>query len=257
VWSPSVAPGYIDDRAVPGNTTPTVGRADGAMYDQQWGNALDPTKGGVPTWVSVTSFNEWHEGSTIEPADSTPPGGFGYQTFDGAYGKTGAAAETAYLERTAHWVAEFEEARGGPQPSVNLALNKPATADSSCNANEGPGKAVNGSVSGGNSDKWCSLGTTKWLQVDLGSTQPVGRFVLRHAGAGGEPVRFNTRDFDLQVSTNGTTWTTVSSVRANTVDVSTHTVQPVGARYVRVNVLDPTQDSDPAARIYELEVYAS
>jgi glucose/arabinose dehydrogenase/type 1 glutamine amidotransferase len=257
VWSPSVAPGYIDDRAVPGNTTPTVGRANGAMYDQQWGNALDPAKGGVPTWVSVTSFNEWHEGSTIEPASGNPPPGFGYQTFDGAYGRTGAAAETAYLERTAHWVAEFEEARGGPVPVPNLALNRAATADSACNADEAAPKAVNGSVSGGNTDKWCSLGSSRWLRVDLGSARTVGRLVLRHAGAGGEPVRFNTRDFDLQVSTNGTDWTTVSAVRGNTASVSTHPITPVTARYVRVNVLAPTQDSDPAARIYEFEAYSS
>jgi type 1 glutamine amidotransferase len=111
IWSPSVAPGYIDDRAVPGNTTPTVERADGAAYDRQWSNALDPAIGGTPTWVSVTSFNEWHEGSSIEPADATPPAGHGYQTYDGAYGLTGAAAETAYLDRTAHWVDRFEAAR--------------------------------------------------------------------------------------------------------------------------------------------------
>ena len=29
VWAPSVAPGYLDDRAVPGNTTPTVARTTG------------------------------------------------------------------------------------------------------------------------------------------------------------------------------------------------------------------------------------
>jgi len=107
IWAPSVAPGYIDDRAVPGNTTPTLGRADGAAYDRQWSNALDPAIGGDPAWVSVTSFNEWHEGSSIEPAASNPPPGHGYQTFSGAYGKTGAAAETAYLDRTRHWVGEF------------------------------------------------------------------------------------------------------------------------------------------------------
>ncbi|HWM05343.1 MAG TPA: discoidin domain-containing protein [Actinophytocola sp.] len=254
VWAPSVAPGYLDDRAVPGNTTPTVDRQNGAMYDQQWGNALDPAKGGVPTWVSVTSFNEWHEGSIIEPARTSPPGGFGYQTYDGAYGKTGAAAESAYLERTAFWAAEFEEQRGS-QPVVNLALDKPATADSSCNADEGPAKAVNGSVTGGNADKWCSLGGSKWLRVDLGAVTPVGRFVLRHAGAGGEPARFNTRDFDLQVSTNGTDWTTVVAARGNTADVSTHPITPVSARYLRIDVLDPTQGTDPAARVYELEAY--
>lgn len=107
IWAPSVAPGYLDDRAVPGNSTPTVERANGAAYDRQWTNALDPAIGGSPTWVSVTSFNEWHEGSSIEPADATPPGGHGYRTYDGAYGLTGQAAETAYLDRTAHWASRF------------------------------------------------------------------------------------------------------------------------------------------------------
>ncbi|WP_394814166.1 ThuA domain-containing protein [Streptomyces dubilierae] len=113
VWAPSVAPGYVDDRAVPGNSTPTVERADGAAYDRQWSNALDPAVGGSPTWVSVTSFNEWHEGSSIEPADSTPPAGHGYRTYDGAYGRTGEAAQTAYLDRTAYWVGRFEELTAG------------------------------------------------------------------------------------------------------------------------------------------------
>ncbi|WP_046506956.1 ThuA domain-containing protein [Streptomyces odonnellii] len=111
IWAPSVAPGYIDDRAVPGNTTPTLGRANGATYDKEWNNALDTAIGGSPTWVSVTSFNEWHEGSSIEPASSAPPGGFGYQTFSGAYGRTGANAENAYLDRTKYWVDQFSARR--------------------------------------------------------------------------------------------------------------------------------------------------
>ena len=113
IWAPSVAPGYLDDRAVPGNTTPTVDRAAGAAYDKQWSNALDPAIGGSPTWVSVTSFNEWHEGSSIEPADSTPPAGHGYLTYDGAYGQQGEAAQTAYLDRTAYWVNRFQTALSG------------------------------------------------------------------------------------------------------------------------------------------------
>ncbi|MBB5872670.1 chitodextrinase [Allocatelliglobosispora scoriae] len=125
IWAPSVAPGYIDDRAVPGNTTPTVGRANGATYDLQWNNALGTATGGLPDWVSVTSFNEWHEGSSIEPASSTPPAGQGYQTFDGAYGLTGVAAETAYLDRTRYWATEFAN-RAGPgdvvPPSVPAGL---------------------------------------------------------------------------------------------------------------------------------------
>jgi glycoprotein endo-alpha-1,2-mannosidase len=113
IWSPSVAPGYIDDRAVPGNTTPTVGRNNGATYDLQWNNALNPATGGLPDWVSVTSFNEWHEGSSIEPASSNPPAGNGYQTYNGAYGLTGVAAETAYLDRTRYWANEFTTRAGG------------------------------------------------------------------------------------------------------------------------------------------------
>ena len=63
-------------------------------------------------------------------------------------------------------IYEFE-AYGGRRrrPTGNLALGKPATADSSCNANEGPAKAVNGSVTGGNTDKWCS---TRRHQVAAG-----------------------------------------------------------------------------------------
>jgi glycoprotein endo-alpha-1,2-mannosidase len=253
VWAPSVGPGYIDDRAVPGNTTPTLARNNGSTYDTEWTNALDPTKGGLPTWVSITSFNEWHEGSIIEPARSTPPAGFGYQTYSGAYGRTGAAAETAYLDRTAFWTTEFETRRGG----ANLALNKPASADGQCAATEGPAKAVNGSVSGGNSDKWCSQGATKFLRVDLGAGTSVGRFVIRHAAAGNEPARFNTRDFDIQTSQDGNTWTTRATVRANTANVTTHPITRVTARFIRLNVLTPTQDTDTAARIYEFEAYAS
>lgn len=256
IWAPSVGPGYNDDRAVPGNTTPTLERANGQTYDQEWTNALDPAKGGLPTWVSVTSFNEWHEGSVIEPASSTPPPGFGYQTYEGAYGRTGQSAETAYLDRTSYWAAEFEQRRTGTPPT-NLALHSPATADSQCASTEGPEKSVNGSVTGGNSDKWCSLGATKWLKIDLGAQRQIGRFVLRHAGAGGETVAFNTKDYDLQTSVDGATWTTVAAVRGNTENVTTHMVSPVSARYIRLNVLTPTQNTDRAARVYELEAYAT
>ncbi|MBB5868389.1 hypothetical protein F4553_001768 [Allocatelliglobosispora scoriae] len=118
VWAPSIGPGYIDDRAVPGNTTPTLARDNGATYDREWGNVLNPALGGPPPWVSITSFNEWHEGSSIEPASSNPPGGFGYQTYSGAYGLTGAAAESAYLTRTRYWVDRFNP----PAPATAVSL---------------------------------------------------------------------------------------------------------------------------------------
>jgi glycoprotein endo-alpha-1,2-mannosidase len=112
VWSPSVGPGYIDRRAKPGSTATIYDRDDGAMYDGNWSGALATANGGPPTWVSITSFNEWHEGTMIEPATASPPGGYGYLTYDGAYGSTGTAAETAYLDRTNYWVGQLESMLG-------------------------------------------------------------------------------------------------------------------------------------------------
>jgi hypothetical protein len=138
----------------------------------------------------------------------------------------------------------------------NLALNKPATGSASCNANETPAKAVNGSVSGGNTDKWCSLATTKQLQVDLGAGTSITGFVVRHAGAGGEQSSWDTRDYDIEVSSDATTWTTVVQARANTADVTTH-LTPATGRYVRLDVLTAEQAGNTAARIYEFEVYGT
>jgi hypothetical protein len=156
---------------------------------------------------------------------------------------------------TAARITEFEVFGGGAGTS-NVALNKAATADSSCNANEGPAKAVNGTVSGGTSDKWCSVGASKFLQVDLGAAYNIQSFTVRHAGAGGESASWNTRDFTIQVSSNGTTWTTAATVTGNTANVTNHPITTTSARYVRLNVTAPTQTTDNAARIYEFEVYA-
>jgi alpha-glucosidase len=137
----------------------------------------------------------------------------------------------------------------------NLAAGKTASADSSCAANEAPHKAVNGSVALGTGDKWCSTGASKWLRVDLGGNYTVSQITVRHAGAGGESSAWNTRDFNLQTSTDGSTWTTVATVTGNTANATTHAFAARSARYVRINITTPASDGNAAARIYELEVY--
>ncbi|MET8202914.1 ricin-type beta-trefoil lectin domain protein [Micromonospora taraxaci] len=144
-----------------------------------------------------------------------------------------------------------------PSDGTNLALNKPAVADSSCSTSESPAKAVNGSVTGGNSDKWCSKGTNRYLQVDLGASHTVNRVVVKHAGAGGEDPAWNTRDFTIASSADGTTWTTRATVTGNTASTTTHNLVAPGTRHVRLSITAPTSTTDTAARIYELEVYAS
>ena len=147
-----------------------------------------------------------------------------------------------------------EQPPAAPAADTNLALNRQATGSKPCNDNEGPEKAVNGSVSGGNSDKFCSGEADSFLQVDLQTSTAITSVTVRHAEAGGEPAPYNTRDFDIQVSTDGTTFTTVAEVRGNTAAVTTHPVNTTG-RYVRLKLVTPTQINDYHARVYELEVY--
>ena len=92
-------------------------------------------------------------------------------------------------------------------------------------------------------DKWCSGAADKWLQVDLGAAYALSTVVIRHAGAGDEPGSWNTRDFAIEVSTNGTTWTTAVNVTGNTADVTTHPVTGT-FRYVRLRVITATSTSD-------------
>jgi hypothetical protein len=95
----------------------------------------------------------------------------------------------------------------GPDGRVNLALQRPATGSVPCSPDEGPEKALNGSVT----DKWCAHERPWFLQVDLGTPRPVTRFVVKHASAGGENEESDTREFNIQLSHEGKTFTTVAS----------------------------------------------
>src|SRR5262245_43265618 len=99
----------------------------------------------------------------------------------------------------------------GPDGRVNLALNRVATGSEPCSPEQGPEKAVNGSVAGGQADRWCAQGWPLFLQVDLGAARPVTRFVVKHASAGGENADSDTRDFNIQVSSDGKTFTMAAS----------------------------------------------
>ena len=99
----------------------------------------------------------------------------------------------------------------GPEGRDNLALGRPATGSMPCGPDQGPEKAVNGSVAGGEADRWCAEDRPLFLQVDLGTPRPVKRFVVKHASAGGEDEESDTREFNIQVSGEGKTFTTVET----------------------------------------------
>jgi glycoprotein endo-alpha-1,2-mannosidase len=63
---PSVGPGYDDSKIRPWNAASVREREGGRYYEKMWRAALamQPT----PRIVSVTSYNEWGEGTQIEGA---------------------------------------------------------------------------------------------------------------------------------------------------------------------------------------------
>lgn len=94
---PSVGPGYDGVRA--GESALVSPRRNGATYDNLWVAAI----AAHPDIVTITSFNEWGEGTQIEPAAPHR----GYVAYDGAWGLLGTAAQMAYLTRTAYWAGRF------------------------------------------------------------------------------------------------------------------------------------------------------
>lgn len=102
LFIPSVGPGYWDDRAVRsgGADEPEAARtrdkSSAATYDRAWNDAVEAR---API-ITVTSFNEWHEGSQIEPAVEHRGASYTYPS----YGNDAFQ----YLTRTAKHVQKYE-----------------------------------------------------------------------------------------------------------------------------------------------------
>ena len=160
-----------------------------------------------------------------------------------------------YSGETVARIYEFEVY--GADGRQNLALGRPATGGPPCSPDRGPEKAVNGSVAGGKADSWCAENWPFFLQVDLGAVHPVKRFVVKHASAGGESPESDTRDFNIQVSSDGKTYNTVAtSSGAGFVDERTDyrvLVYFDGRREVRFTCVDGKVDSWITDHVLNLE----
>lgn len=63
LWVATVMPAYDDTRTGRADAF-SVDRQDGGYYRQAWSAAM----GSKPDWIVITSFNEWVEGTMIEPS---------------------------------------------------------------------------------------------------------------------------------------------------------------------------------------------
>ncbi len=105
----------------------------------------------------------------------------------------------------------------------NAALNKPATASSTENAGTPASSAVDGNAG----TRWASgFADPQWIQIDLGASVNVCQVVLSWEAA-------YATAFQVQLSANATSWTSIYSTTTSTGGTQTLNVSGTG-RYLRV-----------------------
>src|SRR4051794_18821372 len=219
--------------AVDGNTGT---RWSSAFADPQW---LQVDLGATAT-ISSVSLN-WEaayaksfqiqtsaNGSTWTTISTTTTGSGGIQTLavsgSGRYIRLYATSRaTAYGYSL--WEFQVFGSTGASTTcgTTDAAQGRTATASSAENASTPAGAAVDGNTA----TRWSSaFGDPQWLQVDLGSTQTVCRVGLSWEAA-------YATAYQIQVSNDGSAWTSIYSTTTGTGGNQTLTVNGSG-RYVRM-----------------------
>ncbi|XP_044129546.1 glycoprotein endo-alpha-1,2-mannosidase [Bufo gargarizans] len=96
IFIPSVGPGYIDTSIRPWNFKNTRNRINGKYYE----TALNAALLVRPSIISITSFNEWHEGTQIEAAVPKKNAEMKYENYL-------PHKPNMYLELTRKWAEKY------------------------------------------------------------------------------------------------------------------------------------------------------
>jgi hypothetical protein len=224
--------GTTAGNAVDGNTGT---RWSSAFSDPQW---LSVDLGATYTITQVVLQWEAAYGRSFEIQTSTDN-----TTWTSVFSTTTGTGgtQTLAVSGSGRWVRMFGTARGtafgyslwefgvyGDTPTAtcgttNAALGRPATASSTENA----GTPATNANDGNTGTRWSSaFSDPQWWQVDLGSGQHVCQVVLNWEAA-------YARAYQIQVSPNGTTFTSVYSTTTSTGGVQTINLD-ADARFVRI-----------------------
>ncbi len=137
--------------------------------------------------------------------------------------------------------------------STNLALNKPATASSSSYTSGTTGTYLppSNAFDGNLTTRWSSAYTdSEWIYVDLGATYNISEVKLNWEAA-------YAQAYQIQVSNDATTWTTIYSTTTGTGGVNDLTGLSGSGRYVRM--LGVTRAAVNGTKygysLYEMSVY--
>jgi hypothetical protein len=214
----------------PGNQTSTVGTAVSLQIqasDSVPGQTLTYSATGLPAGLSINPSTGLISGTPTTTGTSS--------VTVTATDTTGAPGSASFS-----WTVNPGSGCG----TTNLALHQPTTASSIQGAAWPASNATDGSLT----TRWSSaFSDPQWLEVDLGATQAICQVVIHWEAA-------YAKAFQIQTSTNNTTWTTIFSTTTGT--GGTQTINATGSgRYIRM--LGTVRATQYGYSIYEFQVYAS
>jgi hypothetical protein len=194
----------------PGSQTSTAGTAASLQMhasDSASGQTLTYSVTGLPAGLSISSSSGLISGTpttagtsnvTVTATDTS--GAAGFASFSWTVNSATSACGTA-----------------------NVALNRPTTASSLENASFSASAATDGNTG----TRWSSaFSDPQWLEVDLGSAQSICKVVLDWEAA-------YATAFQIQISNDGTNWSTIYSTSTGTGGTQTLNLAGTG-RYIRM-----------------------
>ncbi|HYG39995.1 MAG TPA: discoidin domain-containing protein [Cytophagales bacterium] len=190
---------------------------------------------------SVTQV-QFYNGSTLLGTDASNPFAFNWTNVAaGTYTITAKATDDGGLTTISSEINITVNGTG----SANLALNKTTTVSSTENAGTPGADAVDGI----SNTRWASaFSDPQWIYVDLGATYNINRVKITWENAYG-------KDYQIQASTNASTWTTIKTVTGNTSLINDQTGLSGSGRYVRI--YGTARGTGWGYSIFELEVYGT
>lgn len=121
LYIPSVIPGFSAIRVGYESST-LVPRRDGAEYSDQWRAATEVEM--EPAFISITSWNEWHEGSTLEPPAKAFSNSSGRSYLDFS-----PLPSNYYMTATAEWIKRFATKKYPPISAKRIRLTIETSSD--------------------------------------------------------------------------------------------------------------------------------
>ena len=165
--------------------------------------------------------------------------------FPAAFGGGPTAATVSGAHLDIDYLAVYNKPPAGQSTwGTNVAAGKTATASSSESALFGPGSVTDADPT----TRWSStFSDPQWVQVDLGAT-----YNLNHVSLNWESAA--AAAYQIQTSTNGTTWNTVATKTGGTSEHVDFAVSGA-ARFVRVN--GTARQSAWGYSLYDLKVWST